>query len=251
MKLNVVTLFPEMFSALTDWGISGRAVKEGIVVLNYFNPRGYAKDKHRSVDDKPFGGGPGMLMKTEPLIAAIQAAKQRLGEEKGSRKVVYLSPQGRPIQHDDVVKLATRQSMVLVCGRYQGIDNRVIESEIDEEISIGDFVLSGGELAAMALIDAMIRFQPGVLGDEDSVQQDSFNNGLLHCPEYTRPQEYDGREVPEVLLSGDHAAIEIWSLKQSLGATWIKRPDLINKNKLNQEQKELLEQFIKEYQAHD
>ena len=141
--------------------------------------------------------------------------------------------------------------MVLVCGRYQGIDNRVIESEIDEEISIGDFVLSGGELAAMALIDAMIRFQPGVLGDEDSVQQDSFNNGLLHCPEYTRPQEYDGREVPEVLLSGDHAAIETWSLKQSLGATWIKRPDLINKKKLNQEQLELLEQFINEYQAHD
>lgn len=250
MKLSVVTLFPEMFSALTDWGISGRAVKQGLVVLNYFNPRDYAKDKHRSVDDKPFGGGPGMLMKTEPLIAAIQAAKHGLKGGEGSSRVVYLSPQGRPIQHDDIVNLATRQSMVLVCGRYQGIDNRVIESEIDEEVSIGDFVLSGGELAAMALIDAMIRFQPGVLGDEDSVQQDSFTNGLLHCPEYTRPQEYNGREVPQVLLSGDHAAIETWRVKESLGATWIKRPDLIEKNKLDREQLELLEQFINEYQAH-
>ncbi|NKB32177.1 MAG: tRNA (guanosine(37)-N1)-methyltransferase TrmD [Pseudomonadales bacterium] len=249
MQLSVVTLFPEMFSALTDWGISGRAIKQGIVSLDFYNPRDFTKDKHRTVDDKPFGGGPGMLMKTEPLIEAIRAARRGLAGDDQEVTVVYLSPQGRPVKHRDVIDLAQRKKMALVCGRYQGIDNRVIESEIDEELSLGDFVLSGGELAAMALLDAMIRFQPGALGDEDSAQQDSFANGLLHCPEYTRPQEFDGKEVPDVLLSGDHSAIKTWRMKQSLGATWLKRPDLIDKEQLDQEQQDLLERFINEYQT--
>ena len=249
MQLSIVTLFPEMFSAITDWGISGRAVKHGLVTLDYFNPRDYSSDKHRTVDDKPFGGGPGMLMKTEPLVAAISAAREATAGSSEPAQVIYLSPQGRPARNPDIVRLATRENMILVCGRYQGIDNRVIESEIDEELSIGDFVISGGELAAMALIDAMIRFQPGALGDDDSAQQDSFANGLLHCPEFTRPQEINGQEVPKVLLSGDHAAIRSWRLKQSLGATWLKRRDLIEEAELDQEQQELLKQFINEYQS--
>jgi len=252
MRVSVITLFPEMFTALTDWGISGRAVKQALVTLDFFNPRDYTTDKHRTVDDKPFGGGPGMLMKTEPLVAAIQAAKQAELDKSGAKKngkVVLLSPQGKQVDHQEIMSLAARENLILVCGRYQGVDNRVIESEIDEELSIGDFVLSGGEIAAMALIDAVIRFQPGALGDEDSAQQDSFTSGLLHCPEYTRPQEYDGKEVPDVLLSGDHGAIEQWRIKHSLGATWLKRPDLIDKCELSEEQKELLEQYIHEYKT--
>lgn len=259
MQLSVVTLFPEMFSALTEWGISGRAVKQELVSLDFYNPRDFATDKHRTVDDKPFGGGPGMLMKTEPLVAAINAARQMSNTNTGDKgvngkdaKVVYLSPQGRPTKHEDIVSFAAQKSLILVCGRYQGIDNRVIENEIDEELSLGDFVLSGGELAAMALIDAMIRFQPGALGDEDSAQQDSFANGLLHCPEYTRPQEYNGKKVPDVLLSGDHGEIKNWRLKHSLGATWEKRPDLVNElianKQLSQEELEVLEQYINEHQ---
>jgi len=249
MQVNVVTLFPEMFAAITDWGISGRAVKQGLVSLNFYNPRGYTKDKHRTIDDKPFGGGPGMLMKTEPLIAAIHAAKHGLHGHQQDTKVVYLSPQGRHVTNQDIVDLASLERLALVCGRYQGIDNRVIESEIDEELSLGDFVISGGELAAMALIDAIIRFQPGALGDDGSAQQDSFSSGLLHCPEYTRPQVVAGKEVPKVLLTGDHGAIDRWRLKQSLGATWLKRPDLIDRNKLSDDQQEILEQFINEYQT--
>ncbi|MDD9890505.1 MAG: tRNA (guanosine(37)-N1)-methyltransferase TrmD [Gammaproteobacteria bacterium] len=249
MQLSIVTLFPEMFAAISDWGISGRAVKQGIVTLEYFNPRDYTMNKHRTVDDKPFGGGPGMLMKTEPLVAAINAARGVIAGSIEPAKVIYLSPQGRPARNQDIVELAMLEKLILVCGRYQGIDNRVVESEIDEELSIGDFVISGGELAAMALIDAMIRFQPGALGADDSAQQDSFANGLLHCPEYTRPQKVNGQGVPEVLLSGDHEAIRSWRLKQSLGATWLKRPDLIEAAELDQEQQELLEQFINEYQS--
>ena len=196
MQVNVVTLFPEMFAAITEWGISGRAVKQGLVSLGFYNPRDYTKDKHRTVDDKPFGGGPGMLMKTEPLISAIHAAKHGLHGHQQDTKVVYLSPQGRHVTNQDIVDLASLERLALVCGRYQGIDNRVIESEIDEELSLGDFVISGGELAAMALIDAIIRFQPGALGDDGSAQQDSFSSGLLHCPEYTRPQVVAGKEVP-------------------------------------------------------
>lgn len=244
MRLGIVTLFPEMFAAVTDHGISGRAVREGLMQLAFFNPRDYTTDKHRTVDDKPFGGGPGMLMKTEPLRASIAAARQAAGE--GAR-VIYLSPQGKTLKQDSIVELAGREGMVLLCGRYQGIDNRLLEQEIDEEWSLGDFVISGGELAAMTLIDAMTRFQPGALGDQGSALEDSFSNGLLHCPEYTRPQSIDGRGVPEVLLSGDHEAIRKWRLQQSLGATWLKRPDLLEAMELEPEQRELLEQFKQDY----
>ena len=250
MQLGIVTLFPEMFAAITEHGISGRAVRSGLMNLELFNPRDYTSDKHRTVDDKPFGGGPGMLMKTEPLMASIAAAKQTAGE---NAKVIYLSPQGKTLKQDSIIDLAKREGMVLLCGRYQGVDNRVIESEIDEEWSLGDFVISGGELAAMALIDAMTRFQPGALGDEGSALEDSFSDGLLHSPEYTRPQSlkgikgFVGESVPSVLLSGDHEAISKWRLKQSLGATWLKRPDLLEKVSLDIEQKELLEQFKQEY----
>lgn len=244
MQLGIVTLFPEMFTAVTEHGISGRAVRSGIMNLAFFNPRDYTLDKHRTVDDKPFGGGPGMLMKTEPLLASIAAAKEAVGTDA---KVIYLSPQGKTLKQDSIIEFAQRGSMILLCGRYQGIDNRLVEDAVDEEVSLGDFVISGGELAAMTLIDAMTRFQPGALGDEGSAQEDSFSNGLLHSPEYTRPQSIEGRAVPDVLLSGDHAAIRRWRLKQSLGATWLKRPDLLNEAALDKEQNELLEQFKREH----
>jgi len=254
MQIGVVTLFPEMFAALTDYGISSRAIQNELVSLGFWNPRNYATDKHRMVDDKPFGGGPGMLMKTEPLVASIQAAKEGvrrgpLAQAMQQAKVVYLSPQGKPLKQAHIAELAKRSNMVLVCGRYQGIDTRVIESEVDEEWSLGDFVISGGELAAMALIDAMIRLQPGALGDEGSAVEDSFANGLLHSPEYTRPKEFEGRKVPSILLSGDHEAIRVWRLKQSLGSTWLKRPDLLELLTLDGEQQELLEQFVNEYES--
>lgn len=250
MQLGIVTLFPEMFAAVTEHGISGRAARSGIMNLEFFNPRDYTTDKHRTVDDKPFGGGPGMLMKTEPLMAAIAAAREAVAAAQTNgeaAKVIYLSPQGKTLKQDSIIELAERESMVLLCGRYQGIDNRLVENEIDEEWSLGDFVISGGELAAMTLIDAMTRFQPGALGDEGSALEDSFSNGLLHSPEYTRPQSIDGLDVPDVLLSGDHEAIRKWRLKQSLGATWLKRPDLLEAMQLEQEQQELLEQFKQEH----
>lgn len=250
MQLGIVTLFPEMFAAVTEHGISGRAVRSGLMNLELFNPRDYTTDRHRTVDDKPFGGGPGMLMKTEPLMASIAAARQAVAKKQTageSAKVIYLSPQGKTLKQDSIIDLAKREGMVLLCGRYQGIDNRVLESEIDEEWSLGDFVISGGELAAMTLIDAMTRFQPGALGDEGSALEDSFSNGLLHSPEYTRPQSIIGKDVPEVLLSGDHEAIRKWRLKQSLGATWLKRPDLLAAISLQPEQEELLEQFKQDY----
>ena len=250
MQLGIVSLFPEMFAAVTEHGISGRAVRSGLMNLELFNPRDYTTDKHRTVDDKPFGGGPGMLMKTEPLMASIAAARQAVSQKQTtgeSVKVIYLSPQGKTLKQDSIIDLAKREGMVLLCGRYQGIDNRVLVSEIDEEWSLGDFVISGGELAAMTLIDAMTRFQPGALGDEGSALEDSFSNGLLHSPEYTRPQSIDGSDVPKVLLSGDHEGIRKWRLKQSLGATWLKRPDLLLTMSLALEQEELLEQFKQDY----
>ena len=250
MQLGIVTLFPEMFAAVTEHGISARAVRSGLMNLELFNPRDYTTDKHRTVDDKPFGGGPGMLMKTEPLMASIAAARQAVRQKQTideKARVIYLSPQGQTLKQGSIIDLAKRESMVLLCGRYQGIDNRVLENEIDEEWSLGDFVISGGELAAMTLIDAMTRFQPGALGDEGSALEDSFSNGLLHSPEYTRPQSIDGSDVPKVLLSGDHEAIRKWRLKQSLGATWLKRPDLLQVMSLESEQEELLEQFKQDY----
>lgn len=250
MLIGIVTLFPEMFAAVTDYGITGRAKREGIVSVQCWNPRDFTTDKHRTVDDRPFGGGPGMLMKTEPLQAAIHAAKQSLGAAQTEKPlVIYLSPQGRTLDQQGVEQLAKRKQLVLVCGRYQGIDERVLRKEIDEEWSIGDFVLSGGELAAMVMVDALTRYQPQALGHEGSAAADSFADGLLDSPQYTRPQEYEGESVPEVLLGGNHEQIRVWRLKESLGNTWLKRPDLLEKLTLNAEQKILLEQFIDNYEA--
>ena len=249
MQIGLITLFPEMFAGLSEYGVSGRAIAAGLVHLRCWNPRDFTEDRHRTVDDRPFGGGPGMLMKTGPLLAAIEAAKTGLAGkgEDGKRDepppVLYLSPQGQPLQQTGVAELAARPSMILLCGRYQGIDERVIEEVVDEEWSVGDFVLSGGEPAALALLDALIRLQPGALGDAESARQDSFSGGLLHWPEYTRPQSFNGREVPPVLLSGDHEAIRRWRLQQSLAATWRKRPDLLDKAVLNEEQQSMLQEI--------
>ena len=238
MQINVITLFPEMFTAITEFGITSKAAKQGLIELDYFNPREFTTDKHRTVDDKPYGGGPGMLMKTEPLVAAIKAARSGLRTWGANleAKVAYLSPQGRVLDQAGVLELASRDSLILVCGRYQGIDQRVIDQEVDEEWSVGNFVLSGGELAAMALIDAVTRLQPEAVGDKDSVSQDSFSNGLLHWPEYTKPKVFNNQSVPNVLLSGDHEAIRKWRLEQSLVATRNKRPELISKKVLGQKE---------------
>ena len=240
-----------MFTAVSDYGVSGRAISGSLLNLEYWNPRDFSTDRHGTVDDRPFGGGPGMLMKTDTLVAAIREARESIFQTASAdeRRTVYLSPQGKALNHDKVVELAQLKGLILVCGRYQGIDSRVVTREIDEEISLGDFILSGGELAAMALIDAMARLQPGALGDEGSAQQDSFAEGLLHCPQYTRPQQFEGESVPDVLLSGNHEAIRNWQMKQSLGTTWLKRPDLLENIELSEEQLKLLEQFKIEYQA--
>ena len=244
MRIDVISLFPPMFEAVSGHGISGRAVKNGLLTLRVWNPRDYTEDKHRSVDDRPYGGGPGMVMMNEPLTRAIRAAR---GEQTQTAKVIYLSPQGRRLDHAAVLEFSKREGMILLAGRYEGIDERLLETEVDEEWSIGDYVLSGGELAAMVLIDAVTRQLPGALGDEDSAQQDSFVEGLLDCEHYTRPEEYAGRKVPEVLLSGDHGKIRRWRLKRSLGRTWLRRPDLLERLTLNGEQKHLLEEFQREY----
>ena len=239
LRVTIVTLFPEMFQALTDYGISGRAVARGLLAIELVNPRDFTTDKHRTVDDRPYGGGPGMLMKVAPLRAALAAA----GEQ---RHVVYLSPQGRSVNQQVVQQLRQVEHLILLCGRYEGVDERLIEAEVDEELSIGDFVLSGGEIAAMALIDAMIRLEPGTLGHQLSAQQDSFSEGLLDYPHYTRPALLDGQQVPEVLLSGDHEQIRRWRLKQSLGRTWQRRPDLWQQLDPSDEQQALLAEYIRE-----
>lgn len=244
MQAGVITLFPDMFTALTDYGVTGRACRGGQVSLTCWNPRDFTEDRHQTVDDRPFGGGAGMLMKTDPLRAAIRHARQQMPADA---RVIYLSPQGRRLDHGGVSELAQRQSLILLCGRYQGIDERVLSADVDEEWSIGDYVLSGGEMAAMVLLDAVIRQQPGVLGHEDSAAQDSFATGLLHCPQYTRPQEVDGQGVPAVLLGGDHGQIRRWRLKQSLGRTWQRRPDLLAARSLTAEQQTLLDEFISEH----
>lgn len=249
MRAGIVTLFPDMFVALSEFGVSSRAIRDGLAELSFWNPRDYSTDKHRTVDDRPYGGGPGMLMKTGPLEGAINAAKQEL---PGAR-VIYLTPQGKPLEQLAINQLAQRDSLILLCGRYEGIDERVIETHVDEEYSLGDYVLSGGELAAMVCLDAIIRLQPGALGHEESAGQDSFMNGLLDCPHYTRPEEFAGKVVPPVLLSGDHAAIRKWRLKQSLGRTWQRRPELIERmskaKELTDEHRQLLEMFISEHES--
>lgn len=234
-----------MFQALTEHGVSGRAVKQEKVTIKCWNPRDFAHDNYQTVDDRPYGGGPGMLMKIQPLQDAIQAAKQAAGE---GAKVIYLSPQGRKLDQQGVLELAQQPKLILVAGRYEGIDERLIEREIDEEWSLGDFVLSGGELAAMTLMDAVIRLIPGVLNHDQSAQQDSFMEGLLDCPHYTRPEVYEGQAVPEVLLSGNHEKIRQWRLKQSLGRTWQRRPDLLENLELTKEQHRLLTEFLSENQ---
>ena len=244
MKLGIVALFPEMFDAITQYGVTGRAVTQGKLSLDYWTPRDFTTDKHQTVDDRPYGGGPGMVMKVEPLQKAIRAAKQQLGEQT---KVAYMSPQGRKLDQQGLQELATRDAMIFVAGRYEGIDERLISEEIDEEWSIGDYVLSGGELAAMTIIDGMARLLPGVLGDEESAQQDSFMDGLLDHPHYTRPERLAQQSVPKVLLSGDHKAIRKWRLKEALGRTWLRRSDLLEAKSLSSEQSALLEQFIAEY----
>ncbi|MBA0215671.1 tRNA (guanosine(37)-N1)-methyltransferase TrmD [Pectobacterium brasiliense] len=246
MWIGVISLFPEMFRAITDYGVTGRAVKNGLLNVQYWSPRDFTYDRHRTVDDRPYGGGPGMLMMVQPLRDAIHAAKAAAGE---GAKVIYLSPQGRKLDQQGVHQLAANQKMILVCGRYEGIDERVIKTEIDEEWSIGDYVLSGGELPAMTLIDSVARFIPGVLGHQASAEEDSFADGLLDCPHFTRPEILEGMEVPAVLLSGNHAEIRRWRLKQSLGRTWLRRPELLKSLALTDEQTRLLAEFQREYQS--
>lgn len=243
MRFDIVTLFPDMFQALIDHGVTGRSVKQQQVSIQCWNPRDFTHDNYQTVDDRPYGGGPGMLMKIQPLKDAIQAAKAAAG---GDAKVIYMSPQGRRLDQRGVEELAQQQNLILVAGRYEGIDERLIETEIDEEWSLGDFVLSGGEMAAMTMMDAVIRLVPGVLGHELSAQQDSFSDGLLDCPHYTRPELFEGQVVPEVLLSGNHEKIRQWRLKQSLGRTWQRRPDLLEALELTNEQQRLLTEYLAE-----
>lgn len=249
MHFSSITLFPEMFNAISDYGVVGRAVKNKKISLDCINPRDFTKDKHRTVDDRPYGGGPGMLMKVEPLQLAIQAAKENHADLSGNTKVIYLSPQGAKLDHTLVKQLSKEKHLILLSGRYEGIDQRLIDRQVDMEVSIGDFVLSGGELAAMALIDATTRLLPEVLGHRDSAVEDSFEDGLLDHPQYTRPENYQGGDVPAVLLSGDHQAIEKWRLQQRLGRTWLKRPDLLAQKSLTTSELNLLEKFKNAYKA--
>ncbi len=243
MKIQVITLFPEEFTPLIDLGVTGRGIRQGKVRLELLNPRDFARDRRHTVDDRPYGGGPGMVMAVEPLRSTIRAARDATG---GKAQVSLLSPQGRRLDQAVVREMAQREHLILVCGRYEGIDERLIELEVDEEWSVGDYILSGGELAAAVIIDAITRLVPGVLGDEQSAQQDSFTDGLLDCQHYTRPEEVDGLEVPPVLLSGDHGAIRRWRKKQSLGRTWLRRPDLLNGLELDTESRALLAEFKRE-----
>jgi tRNA (guanine37-N1)-methyltransferase len=235
-----------MFRAVTEFGVTGQAVKKGLLEVETWNPRDFTHDKHRTVDDRPYGGGPGMLMMVQPLRDAIHAAKNAAN---GKTKVIYLSPQGRKLDQAGVEELAQNEKLILICGRYEGVDERIIQTEVDEEWSIGDFVLSGGELPAMTLVDAVARFVPGVLGDFASAEEDSFANGLLDCPHYTRPEVLDGLDVPAVLKSGNHKDIRRWRLKESLGRTWLRRPELLENLALTDEQELLLAEFIKEHQT--
>jgi tRNA (guanine37-N1)-methyltransferase len=240
VRIEVVTLFPEMVQGAAAYGVMGRALERGIWALGCRNPRDFATDSYRTVDDRPFGGGPGMVMLAEPLEKALDAA---------GGKVIHLSPQGRKLDHRKVMELSQQSAMTLLCGRYEGVDERLLVRRVDEEISIGDFVLSGGELAAMALIDAVVRQLPGALGDEASAIEESFADGLLDCPQYTRPETYRDAKVPEVLMSGHHENIRRWRLKQALGRTWLRRPDLLQARQLNDEERKLLAEFQQEHRS--
>jgi tRNA (guanine37-N1)-methyltransferase len=244
LRIDVVTLFPQMFTAVTESGITSRALEAGLWQLKTWNPRDFTTDNYRTVDDRPYGGGPGMVMLAEPLEKALDAA-----QAAGAGRVVYLSPQGRKLDHGRVLELSKERAITLLCGRYEGVDERLLARRVDEELSLGDFVLSGGELAAMALIDACVRQLPGALGDEQSALEESFAAGLLDCPQYTRPETYAGERVPEVLLSGHHENIRRWRLKQALGRTWLRRPELLQARGLSEEERRLLGEFQQEYRS--
>ncbi|TAJ79146.1 MAG: tRNA (guanosine(37)-N1)-methyltransferase TrmD [Gallionellaceae bacterium] len=248
MRFDVITLFPEMFDAVTQYGVTRRAAEQKKFELQTWNPREYTTDNHRTVDDRPFGGGPGMVMLVEPLAKAINAAKAAQAASGVTKsRVIHLSPQGRKLTHEVVKELLARDAgLILLASRYEGVDERLIRRHVDEELSIGDYVLSGGELAAMVLIDSLVRQLPGVLGDADSAEQDSFVNGLLDCPHYTRPEVYGGEGVPDVLMSGHHAEIEKWRLKQSLGRTAERRPDLLANRQLTEQEARLLAEYQQE-----
>lgn len=243
MQVGVVTLFPELVRAVLACGVVGRAAERGLIAVTTSDPRDFAHDAHRTVDDRPYGGGPGMVMRVEPLRSAVRAARERAPQ--GS-PVIYLGPQGRPLDQARAMELAGLPGLVLVAGRYEGVDERLIAAETDDELSIGDYVLSGGELAAMVVLDVVARLLPGALGDERSAQQDSFSAGLLDCPHYTRPEEIEGRRVPAVLLGGHHAEIERWRLKQSLGRTWRRRPELLARRALSPLEHALLDEYVRD-----
>ncbi|MFA7281616.1 MAG: tRNA (guanosine(37)-N1)-methyltransferase TrmD [Sterolibacterium sp.] len=250
LEFDVITLFPEMFEAVTQSGISRRALEQGLWQLNCWNPRDFAEDHYRSVDDRPYGGGPGMVMLPGPLEKSIAAAQIRRSQAgQAEAKVIYLSPQGKPLTHERVMELVQSSGAILLCGRYEGVDQRLIERCVDEEISLGDFVLSGGEIAALAVIDATVRQLPGAVNDAASVAEESFAQGLFDCPHYTRPEDYAGMSVPEVLLSGNHEKIRRWRLKQALGRTWRRRPELIEHRSLTREEAVLLEEYREEEQV--
>ncbi|GAB4189358.1 MAG: tRNA (guanosine(37)-N1)-methyltransferase TrmD [Wenzhouxiangellaceae bacterium] len=242
MRIDIITVFPEWFDALSKVGVVGRAIQKGMVSLELWNPRDFTSDRHRTVDDRPYGGGPGMVMMTEPLERTIQAVR----EAGADSQIGYLSPQGQVFDQQHARRLAQRERLILLCGRYEGIDERLLETAVDEEWSIGDYVLSGGESAASVMIDAIVRLLPGVLGDERSAAQDSFMEGLLDCPHYTRPETYAGRDVPAVLLSGHHAQIERWRLKQALGRTYLRRPELLQRRGMSAAEQDLLAEFLAE-----
>jgi tRNA (guanine37-N1)-methyltransferase len=250
LNFDVITLFPPMFDALAKYGITRRALEQQRFQLQLWNPRDFTADNYRTVDDRPYGGGPGMVMLAEPLEKAIEAAKERQKQAGvAGPRVVHLSPQGKVLTHQRVMELVQEPGLVLLASRYEGVDERLLRRQVDEEISIGDYVLSGGELAAMVLIDAIVRQLPGVLGDAESAIQDSFVDGLLDCPHYTRPEVYQGEAVPEVLMSGHHAEIQRWRLKQSLGRTWQRRPDLLAARQLSKEESGLLAEYQQEQEA--
>lgn len=240
-----------MFRLLSDFSITKRAVQQGRLSLNLLNPRDFAQDKHQTVDDSSYGGGPGMVMMYQPLMSAIKQAHCHHRAQGGKKKprVIYLSPQGKPFTHVQAKQWASYSDLILLCGRYEGIDERVIDQAVDEEVSIGDYVLTGGELPAMVVLDAIMRFLPGVLGNPQSVCEDTFSHGLCDYPHYTRPQRVDDLSVPEVLCSGDHEAIRLWRLEQALGNTWLKRPDLLKALSLTEEQAALLKHFIASHRA--
>ena len=247
MRIDVVTLFPDLVADASRYGVTGRARERGLWTLGVWNPREFATDSYRTVDDRPYGGGPGMVMIAEPLAHALAAARRAQADAGNeSPRTLYLSPAGGPLTHRTVMGLAASPGVVLLAGRYEGVDERLIAREVDDEVSIGDFVVSGGELPALLLIDAIVRQLPGALNDAESASQDSFADGILDCPHYTRPETYDGERVPDVLLSGNHAAIRRWRLKEALGRTWQRRPDVLARRVLSQDEQKLLDEYRQE-----